>query len=210
MGRINIEISVLLLSLFFSLGALLFVFPSAQAESGLTDPQMLDKAFSCNKYGDNKLAIKYFNLYLKQHPNDLVALRGRADILYRTKQYQKSIEDYSRAIALDPNDKSTYEGRAGSYFALHRYDKSIADITKQIELAPNRYMGYLSRANVEAKAGLTKAAIDDCTKSIEVKPTHAALYLRGQMYRKLGLQEKADKDLKDSFSAPNAYQPGDD
>jgi tetratricopeptide (TPR) repeat protein len=190
---------------------MLFAFPcGAQTESAFTDDQLLDKAFHSNKYGNDKLAIQYFTLYLKKHPDDVTALLGRGSVLSRTGQHLKSIDDYSQAIKLDPQSRSAYAGRGGAYYKLHRYKKAIADSTKEIELAPNRYLGYLQRANVEAKAGLTKAAIDDCTKSIQLKPTHAALNLRGQMYRKLGIKDKADQDLKDSFSAPNAYQPGDD
>jgi tetratricopeptide (TPR) repeat protein len=210
MAPSSIDIHWLLKPIWFLAVALMIVAPCvAESEQPNADAALLKKAFSAHKDSDEKSALKFFSAYLGRHPDDVVALRGRIAVYLREGQYRKAVVDLSHLINLVPGDRDSYAKRAGAYEQLHAHKKAIADYTKEIELAPERYLGYLNRATAESKVGLTQAAIDDCTKSISIKPTHAALYLRADMYNELGLKDKEEQDRKACWSAPNAFQPED-
>jgi len=42
-------------------------------------------------------------------------------------QYQKAIDDYTRAIELDPENADTYDNRGLAYVTLSQYQKAIDD-----------------------------------------------------------------------------------
>jgi tetratricopeptide (TPR) repeat protein len=170
----------------------------AQPEWLISDGGMyvFDQSSWAKNRSDAKGAINNFTTKLTKNPNDLDALRGRAEAYMLRAEYGKAVSDFSRMIKIDPQDASFYGLRAAAFYQLHHYKKSIADHTKEITLSPECYECYIHRATVELAAGMTKAAIADCTKSIEIKPTNEGFTTRASIYRKLGLKQEEGEDTR--------------
>ena len=62
--------------------------------------------------------------------------------------YDRAIEDYTKAIELDPNPADAYNNRGVAYGKKDESDCAIKDYTKAIELNPNRDITYYNRAGV--------------------------------------------------------------
>ena len=57
--------------------------------------------------------------------------------------FEKAIEDYSKAIELDPENPELYIARAISYNLMEEYEKSLLDYGKAIEIQPELQVGLL-------------------------------------------------------------------
>src|SRR5688572_13343005 len=55
----------------------------------------------------------------------------------RKKQYDKAIEEFTKAIEAQPNDPKNFRNRAQVYRLARQPDKAIADYGKLIELKPD-------------------------------------------------------------------------
>jgi len=114
---------------------------------------------------------------------------------YSNKDYDKTIEAYSSAIALDPNYAADYNNRGIAYQAKEQYDRAIEDYTRAIELDPNNDKAYDNRGNSYNKKGQYDRAIEDYNKAIELNPDNAkAYYNRGIAYAKKGKYDRAIED----------------
>ncbi len=66
-----------------------------------------------------------------------VNYRHWADQLFRQKNFEEALEDYSCAIKLDPENAHLYWYRAMTFKALGRRDEGLADYVRAIELDMN-------------------------------------------------------------------------
>lgn len=58
-------------------------------------------------------------------------------IYYSKGEFEKSIDQYSKAIMIDPKRSEAWYNRAVSYFKIEDYEKMFRDMDKAIELDPN-------------------------------------------------------------------------
>ena len=120
--------------------------------------------------------------------NDLIT---SAYSKYGRNNYQGSINDYTKAIALSPNYAIAYIGRGLVRHKIKDYQGAIEDYTKAIELNPKYPTTYSKRGLVNVDLKDYQAAISDYTKAIELKPKYAEAYKnRGLSY--LGLEQKSN------------------
>src|ERR1041384_3006440 len=63
----------------------------------------------------------------------------------RDKQYDKAVEEFTKAIELQPNDAKNYRNRAQAYRLNNQPDKAVADYSKLIELAPDDAGAFAAR-----------------------------------------------------------------
>jgi len=111
--------------------------------------------------------------------------------------YDKAIEAYTKAIALDPNDADAYSNRGAAYYSKGQYDRAIEDYNKAIALDPNYADAYYNRGVAYAKKGQYDRAIEDYNKAIALDPNYAKAYTnRGITYYKLGNMGRAISDFQ--------------
>ena len=110
-------------------------------------------------------------------------------------QYEKAIDDFTKAIELNPRYFDAYWQRASAYSNLGQYESALADYTKIIELKPNFAYPYYERGLVYLLLEQYNKSINDYTKAIELRPYNADFYMqRGFAYYKLEQYEEALKD----------------
>ena len=123
------------------------------------------------------------------------------------KEYDKAIEAFTSAIALDPNDAVAYNNRGVVYGRdKGQYDRAIEDYNKAIQLDPNLASAYNSRGYAYNNKGQHDRAIEDYNKAIQLDPNLAAAYNnRGNAYGSKGQHDRAIED----FNKAIALDPND-
>jgi tetratricopeptide (TPR) repeat protein len=76
-------------------------------------------------------------------------------------QYQKAIDDYTKAIELNSKNAGAYYNRGIAYNDLGQYQKAIDDYTKAIELNPKDAGAYGNRGVAYALQKSPTAACGD-------------------------------------------------
>ena len=117
------------------------------------------------------------------------------------KEYDKAIEAYTSAIALDPNYAAAYYNRGNAYKNKGQYDRAIEDYNKAIALDPNLAYAYHNRGTAYSDKGQYDRAIEDYNKAIALDPNLAyAYYNRGLAYYNKGQYDRAIEDYNKAIA----------
>jgi len=104
---------------------------------------------------------------------------------YEKKEYEKSIEYYTRAIISDPKYTAAYYNRALGYEGIGDDDRALAGYTKTIQVDSNYVKAYVGRGRLYHNKGDYDKAILDYNKAIEIDPNYSlARYNLGYTYEK--------------------------
>jgi tetratricopeptide (TPR) repeat protein len=126
-------------------------------------------------------AEKYYKLGIARH---------------RKGEYDRSIEEYSRAIETNPRYLKAYINRGVAYARKGQLDQAISDYTMAMELNPKCALAYHNRGVAYTRKGLLDKAISDYSKAIDINSKIAvAYYNRGTAYYFKGENDKAWKDV---------------
>jgi tetratricopeptide (TPR) repeat protein len=85
-------------------------------------------------------------------------------------EYDKAVEDYTKAIELKSDENKYYTNRAFAWSSFNEYDKAIADYDKAIELNPNLSQTFADRGITWNLKGEYDKAIDDFKIAIDLSP----------------------------------------
>jgi tetratricopeptide (TPR) repeat protein len=85
----------------------------------------------------------------------------------RKKQYDKAVEEFTKAIEAQPNDAKNYSNRALSYQLSGKLAEAKADYTKAIDLIPSSD-DYTRRARIELRQKKIAAALQDLDKALKI------------------------------------------
>jgi tetratricopeptide (TPR) repeat protein len=92
--------------------------------------------------GDNKCFVEGYSNRIEQDPKDADAYYHRCLALDALKQFEKAIDDCSKAVEFNPGFVKAYGYRGFVYSEVSRYKDAIADDSKVIELDPTNVDGY--------------------------------------------------------------------
>ena len=117
---------------------------------------------------------------------------------YNKGNYERAIENYSRAIQINGNFFNAYSGRAEAYSKIGNNRNAIADYTTMISLNPNDSEAYLVRAILYRDQGDLNRAIADFSQVINLTNSEIRLSIayrnRGQAYFEQGDFNRAIAD----------------
>lgn len=125
----------------------------------------------------------------------------------KSRDYEGSLEDFSKAIELSPDKASAYINRGIVKRNLGDNEGAIQDYNKAIELDPNESRAYLNLAHLQFSMGDYPAAIKYYSKAIEVsqgEPNHtyahyyynrARARIKAQDYKGANLDYKTYMEL---------------
>ncbi|KAG1701634.1 hypothetical protein DVH05_010938 [Phytophthora capsici] len=105
-------------------------------------------------------AISAYSRCIEMDPNNAVCLSNRAAAYLKLKNFDLTVEDCTKAIAVAPTIKP-FMRRATAYIALHSYEKAVADLAAALEFEPK---------NNECRAML-QAVVDTATDEREENVT---------------------------------------
>jgi tetratricopeptide (TPR) repeat protein len=113
------------------------------------------------------------------------------------KDWQRAIEDFSKALEINPELTECYKYRGALYGITNQFDKSVADLTEYLKVKPNdaeyRYNRGLSLLNL----GRPAETVADMTQTLQDNPDFYQAYLtRSNAYQMLGDAAKAQQDME--------------
>jgi hypothetical protein len=144
---------------------------------------------------------------VQYEPWNTEAYNNRASYYYDRGEYEKALADYDSALRVQPSlgqaharkRRSAYfNDRAITYVRLGRYAEALADEGQAIELRPTQASYYFNRGNIYFLTGRYPEARDDLDRAIAASPVPVPAYFkkRGQIYRRLGMEDKALQDME--------------
>lgn len=160
--------------------------------------QKVVEAWKLYDKGDYNGAIKLHSEAIELNPNNALAYYGRAYAYDELKDYQKVIEDCTKAVQFNSTRLvDAYNNRGEAYRKSGIYAKAIDDYNKAIELNPNYFRAYSNRGIAYRNLGQNERAINDYNKAIELNPKYALAYNnRGWAYYCMKQYENALKDFE--------------
>jgi tetratricopeptide (TPR) repeat protein len=186
-----------------------------QLEAKITDEERLFQAFEWFekglKYDIYKAydkAIEAYTNVIVLNPNHALAYfnRGRIFLDYKS-QYDRSIEDFNRAIIIgDAISKSPfiYYARGMAYFRKGQYDMAIKDCNRAIDIAWNYADAYYCLGNVYVGKKQYDKAIENFSMAIKgvtlSERQYQFYYNRGTTYLISGQYDKAIDDFNETIS----------
>ncbi len=136
-----------------------------------------------------------YDQVIKAYPSDAVAYYDRAGAYKEKADFDRAIQDYTRAIGLNRKNSDYYRYRADAFKAKCDYDKAIEDYTRAIGLDPGNSAYYCYRADAFKAKGDYDKAIEDYTRAIDLKlPAGRAYGSRAEIYASRGDYDRAVQD----------------
>ncbi|MEN8007592.1 MAG: FlgO family outer membrane protein [Candidatus Krumholzibacteriota bacterium] len=145
-----------------------------------------EKRYINSKYAslhsDIETAIREMELLIEAYPDEKDAY-FRLGNLYQSRDEQRAIEYYRRAVEIDPLFRDAYNQLAYRYQSLNEFDNAIWAITQYINVAPDEPNPYDSRADMYAQNGKLDQAIESYRKALAIDPEfHMSRAGLGHMY----------------------------
>jgi len=132
----------------------------------------------------------------KQPEKASIAYTNLGSAYQKAGQYDKAMENYDKAIALDPNDYLAYTNRGVIFDKLGQFDNAIESFNKAIIANHNDYKPYFNRGLLYDKMGRISDAIDDfqtATRLSTLDPRAVAWAQNnlGILYGKAGMYDRS-------------------
>ncbi len=147
--------------------------------------------------GDEKPAKKGYN-------REAVARYNQGREFYKTGYFNKAVEAYKQAIALDDRMEQAYCNLGLTYIQQKNYAKAQEALLKAVALKPDRASSLNGLASVLFFRGKKEEAIEKWQEAVKVDPKFASAYLNmGKAMESLDQLDDAQK----AFSTALKLQP---
>lgn len=114
------------------------------------------------------------------------------------KDWQRAIEDFTKALELNPELTECYKYRGALYGITNQFDKSVADLTEYLKTQPNDAEYRFNRGLSYLKLNKPAEAVADMDQTLKDNPKFFQAYLtRSNAYMMLGDTVKGQADLKE-------------
>ncbi len=142
------QIATMLVCLTFLAGCAATNKPSPESLNTMSVQELNElsvKLWKNGKYSDPELALKYAELASQKDPEYGRAYYTKGFAYYNLKQYDLSIQNFTKSIELDPNIAEAYNGRGWVYGTIDEYSKALDDFSKAIEIDDSYALAYNNR-----------------------------------------------------------------
>jgi tetratricopeptide (TPR) repeat protein len=158
-----------------------------------------DQAIHNKKYDD---AIRYYDYYLKDNPNDPKVWVDRGKMLYLLAKHSEAIESYEKAISQDPSLAEAFINKGNALAAEGNYDAAIGcydDAIKRGNNQKDRLKAWYNKGVVFQKIESYKEAENAFENVIKSNNRDAsALYGKALALEKQGRKTEAEQLKKKS------------
>lgn len=124
----------------------------------------------------------------------------------KRKDYDRAIENFTKAIQLNPKYSEAYNNRGIAFVAKGNYEKALADYNTAIELNPEFFYAFINRGKLYSDQVNHQQAIKDYSRAIELNPDNAvAYYDRANSYSSQRNFEPAIRDYSRAIELNPEY-----
>lgn len=113
----------------------------------------------------------------------------------------KSIECYTKAIALDKNNHVYFSNRSASHAGKRKWDEAITDAKECIKLNPSFIKGYYRLSSAQIEKNELDAATSTIKQGLNIEPDNSQLQ---KLMRSIKLKKQVMKAEKQSGAAKAA------
>ena len=149
-------------------------------------------------YRDLEMALQDLTRAIELEPENSLRYRQRAAVhYYRLGDFQATIEDMDRAVAVDPANPEVVHARGVFYMEHGDLDAAMRDFDRALELDPDYAHVLVNRASILYEAGFAGEALENLSRAVSIDSTYAhAYYFRGTIYEEQGELERARADYE--------------
>jgi len=135
------------------------------------------KLLSLSYYCMNKdeSALEEITLAIKADPKESQYLEIRGHLYYEDGQYDLSVADYEKYIAMEPDNTSGFVGLSRNLTIQKKYDEALDKINYVIERDSNDLQLYVLRAKCLLGVGNNPEAARDIVKAMDMELTEEAI-----------------------------------
>jgi lipoprotein NlpI len=143
---------------------------------------------------------------IEKYPDESSRPYSNRSVIYNERgQWDKTIADCTKAVAIDPNDAYAYSNRGVAFANVGEFDRAMSDCSRAIGINPKFANAWSNRGNVWFGLKEWNKAIDDYSGAIAIDPGDANAWAnRGVAWSNLG---NIDKGLE-GLSQAIALDPG--
>jgi stress-induced-phosphoprotein 1 len=73
---------------------------------------------------------------------DAATIKAKGIDAFKSKDFEKAIEEFAKAIELSPSDHTLYGNTSACYYNLNKFDEALESAEKCIEVNPGWSKGY--------------------------------------------------------------------
>lgn len=126
----------------------------------------------------------------------LMYLIDRGGYYLRKEDYDRAVQEYSRAIQQRPGQAGLYLNRGIAYLSMMEYGPAREDLEHALKIDPNHYAALTMRGELFDLEGQPDQALVCYDRAIQGQPGWAIPYAdRGSLYQKTGNLKQASADL---------------
>jgi tetratricopeptide (TPR) repeat protein len=120
---------------------------------------------------DVDAALRDFNTALSIDPKLVAALRQRAIIYLRQKNFSGALADFSEALRLQPKTAALWSERGYACLLLRDYESAVKDEAEAIRLDPKLARAYFLRGAAFGDLGNSPNAVSDIVTAVDLDPS---------------------------------------
>jgi len=131
---------------------------------------------------------------------------SRGAIYLGMGEYDKAIDEYSKALELDSTYIQAYYDRGLAYAHRQRHEQAIADFSEVIALNPQHADAHYNRGLIYARQNAFAQALADYDQALDLHPTNALIYnSRGNVHYNSKDYARAIEDYDQAIQHDAAY-----
>jgi Tfp pilus assembly protein PilF len=154
--------------------------------------EKLQQALELHRIGQLAQGQAGYEEILAIHPGHADAINLLAAIAVQTRNPQRAIELFAKAIDLDPNNVEAYCNSAMALRQLNQLDAALAHLEKAIALKGDFAEAYLNRGLILAELKQWDAALASYRQVIAIQPDYVEAHLAcGHVLKELDRLEAA-------------------
>lgn len=151
------------------------------------------------------MALKHYNKALEIDPEYYEIYGERGAVKLMLGMNDEALEDATISVNHVSNDYSVYANRGYIEMVTDKYEEALIDFTKSLEIQESQ-KAYGNRGFVYSMLGKYDLALKDIDKALGYNENDALiLYMKGEVYIKLGEKENACQCFLKSKENGNIY-----
>jgi tetratricopeptide (TPR) repeat protein len=177
---------------------------------------LLDAAWKASMNGNHDVTISLYTKCLKLDPKDGMVYTCRANALYEKGDYDRAIDDYTKAVELNKSMYfliHSYTGRGRCWYKKGQYRQAIINYDRALQHDFNQLLHtnkkalsqdlYLQRSLAYEKLGRFDMAKKDAERAYDIAPGNAEARRRKEEIRKILQQQGAFSGRSHGFDIDN-------